>query len=436
MQQAQRVEENPALTLAIAEANRLGLPPVVGFALSDRYPEANRRHYTFMLEGLREVAAALADQGIRFVLRLGEPDRVVLELGRQAALIVCDRGYLRHQRRWRRAVGGGAQCPVVEVETDVVVPTAVASDKAEYAARTLRPKILRQMDRFLQPAGPPLRPVHPSLELDIAGEDPADIPGLLDRLRLAGPVAAVSDWFTGGTGEARRRFQLFLNRSLDPYAAHAHQPQTDHVSMMSPYLHFGQISPVWLARRVREAECGPESRAAFLEELVVRRELAVNFVCHTPDYDAYDGLPDWARETLAAHAADTRPHLYTPAQLEAGQTHDPYWNAAMAEMRATGFMHNYMRMYWGKQVLAWSPSPREAFATLLALNNRYFLDGRDPNSYAGVAWIFGRHDRPWPERPVFGKVRAMTASGLRRKCDIEAYVRKVALRSAASPRSG
>ena len=194
-------------------------------------------------------------------------------------------------------------------------------------------------------------------------------------------------------------------------------------SLLSPYLHFGQISPVEIALRVRRASAGSaRDRAAYLEELIVRRELAVNFVHFNDRYDRYDSLPAWARATLEAHRRDPREHRYSRSQLEAAQTEDRYWNAAMREMRHTGYMHNRMRMYWGKKILEWSPTPEAAYATVLHLNNRYFLDGRDANSYANVAWIFGLHDRPWPERPVFGKVRSMTAGGLERKFDMAGYL--------------
>ena len=195
---------------------------------------------------------------------------------------------------------------------------------------------------------------------------------------------------------------------------------------MSPYLHFGQISPLYLALEVlKKREELQADSAAYLEQLIVRRELAMNFTHFTPDYDTFSCLPHWAKKTLFDHAFDKREHLYSTDELENARTHDPYWNAAMNEMRTTGFMHNYMRMYWGKKVLEWSEGPEEAFETLLHLNNRYFLDGRDPNSYAGVAWIFGQHDRAWSRRPIFGKVRYMSASGLERKCDIRAYVSRV-----------
>ncbi len=435
MQQSQRAAENHALEYAIFRANRLKLPVVVGFGLTDAYPEANLRHYTFMLEGLVETAAALAERGIPLVCRIGEPAQVALGLARQAALLVCDVGYCRHQKSWRAAAARQAPCPVVQVESDVVVPVVAASPKAEYAARTLRPKLQRLLPDYLVPA-PRLTPGRSGLGLDLEGLAIGDgVAGLLKGLKIDRSVGAVSRFFPGGAKAAKERFQDFLNERLGRYARNGNQPQTDDVSGMSPYLHFGQVSPLYLALTLRQhAAVDPADRDAYLEELIVRRELAANFVHHTPDYDRFACLPAWARKTLADHAPDPRPHLYQPPALEAAETHDPYWNAAMQEMTTTGFMHNYMRMYWGKKVLEWSPTPAAAFENLLALNNRYFLDGRDPNSFAGVAWIFGMHDRAWPERAVFGKVRSMTAAGLERKCDIRAYIAKVSRRTAGGKR--
>jgi deoxyribodipyrimidine photo-lyase len=229
--------------------------------------------------------------------------------------------------------------------------------------------------------------------------------------------------FRGGTGEARRRLRTFLGTGLDGYARGRNEPGGFRCSLLSPYLHFGQISPVEVALAVRAAPLAAAAdRRAYLEELIVRRELAANFVNFAPDYDNYGGLPAWARATLERHRLDPRAHVYSPDELAAARTHDCYWNAAMREMVHTGFMHNRMRMYWAKKILEWSPDPEIAFATVLCLNNRYFLDGRDANSYANVAWTFGTHDRPWPERPVFGTVRYMNAKGLERKFDMAAYL--------------
>jgi len=425
MQQSQRAEYNHALEFAVSQANKLDSMLLVAFGLLDDYPEANLRHYTFMLEGLKETRATLASRGIKMVLRRGHPLEVALKLGQRASMIVCDRGYLKHQRDWRMQVAHLAPCPVVQVESDVVVPLEVVSEKAEYAARTIRPKIHRNLETYLVGLKR-TEAKHQSLGLKIKEIDLEDTEGLLRKLKLDHSVPPVSDLFKGGTSQAVKRFDGFVRHRLKYYDQHSNQPQTNDVSHMSPYLHFGQISPLYLALKISRApDSLKASKDAYLEELVVRRELAMNFAFYTADYDAYSCIPGWAQKSLAEHEHDKRDYVYSRRQLENAGTHDPYWNASMLEMRHTGFMHNYMRMYWGKKILEWSVTPQKAFRTTLAINNKYFLDGRDPNSYTGVAWIYGVHDRAWAERPIFGKTRYMAASGLERKCDIAAYVKKV-----------
>lgn len=422
MQQSQRAAFNPALEVAIAAANRLGLPLVVGFGLMVALPRAKARHFAFMLEGLAETAQALRERGICFVIRRGSPDAVALRLAQDAALVICDHGYLRAQKEWRRHVAAAAGRRVLRVEGDVVVPVALASQKTEIGARSLRPKIGRLRDQFLvrhRGQRPRIDGARLSIKSDVSL---ADLPRLLAQLTIdhgIGPVAA----FRGGHSQARQRLRQFVARRLGKYCLARALPGDPQVSMLSPYLHFGQISPVEIALAVRDAQAPDEARASFLEELIVRRELAANFVDTTPDYDRFESLPAWAQRSLALHARDKREHLYDYEALAGARTHDPYWNAAMQEMRLSGFMHNHMRMYWGKKVLEWSPSPQEGYRTLLQLNNSYFLDGRDASSYSNVGWVFGLHDRPWPERPIFGNVRYMNAAGLRRKTDIEVYVR-------------
>jgi len=424
MQQSQRAEMNHALEYAVQEANRLGCGVVAVFGLTDDYPEANLRHYTFMLEGLKEAEQALRKRGIRMIVRRGSPPEVALALGREASLIVCDCGYLRHQRQWRQAAARKAACRVVQVESDLVVPVETASVKAQIGARTLRPRIHRQLAEYLKAVSPV--PVgKPTVGLKIDGIPLADTAALLKTLRIDRSVSPVSEWFKGGAAEARRRFAEFLKNRLARYDQNHNQPQTDDTSHMSPYLHFGQISPIYMALEAIKTAGPKAAKDAFLEELIVRRELACNFTHYTPDYDSIACIPGWAQASLAEHRRDRRPHVYSAEQFENAATHDPYWNAAMREMACTGFMHTYMRMYWGKKILEWSQTPEEGFATTLALNNKYFIDGRDPNSYTGVAWVYGVHDRAWPQRAIYGKVRTMMATGLERKCDIKAYVRKV-----------
>jgi deoxyribodipyrimidine photo-lyase len=426
MQQSQRAEFNHALEYAVQRANDLKQPLLAAFGLMDGYPEANLRHYRFMLEGLRETRQALARRGIRLLVQHGDPDAVALRLGRDASLIVCDRGYLRHQKQWRQRVADEFAGEVVQVESDVIVPVEVASNRAEFAARTLRPKLHRHLPAYLVE----LRATRlrlDSIELRLAAPelDLTDLDATLSRLKLNREVPPVS-LFRGGTSKAKKHLRDFIRRQLPDYGANRNQPQTDHVSHMSKYLHFGQISPVYVALQLATAKNSLKAEYdKFLDELLVRRELAQNFVHYTVDYDRFSCIPGWAQATLRAHALDPRPYQYTRSQLEAAETHDPYWNAAMREMRYTGYMHNYMRMYWGKKILEWGRTPEDAFATALAINNKYFIDGRDANSYANVAWVFGLHDRPWPERAVYGKVRSMAASGLERKADMPAYIRKV-----------
>jgi len=422
MQQSQRASFNHALEFAARRANEHGQGLIVGFGLTDAYPEANERHYAFMLEGLAEVCETLHARGIKFVMRRGEPDEVALALADDASMVVCDRGYLKHQVRWRKRVASEAGKCVVQVEGDAVVPVDVVSDKVEFAARTIRPKIGKRIDDFVE-AISATRLKTSSLPLKVTGDiDPGNPDTVLESLDIDRSVGRVTR-FRGGTSRARRQLSAFLRTHLKGYEEARNDPASPQCSQLSPYLHFGHISPVEVAHKTRGARGTTKADvAAFLEELIVRRELAMNFVRFHRDYDSFRCLPYWARKTLARHQGDKRPHRYTRTELEDADTHDVYWNAAMREMLKTGYMHNYMRMYWGKKVLEWCNTPQYAYSTLLHLNNRYFLDGRDPNSYANVAWIFGLHDRPWTERPVFGKVRYMNASGLERKFDIDAYV--------------
>lgn len=428
LQQANRAHHNPALEYAIAEANRLGLPVVACFGLLDGangFPEANARHYAFLLQGLADAAAGLHKRGIGFVMRKASPAEIAIDLARHAALLVLDRGYLAIQKRWYGEITGAVKTRIVQVEGDVVVPVAVASGKHEYAARTLRPKLHKHLDDYIAPltersvkhkAGRGL----PKTEIDISDPD-----AVLAGMTLDRDVAPVRR-FTGGETEARRRLKAYLAGPFSAYGTDRNRPEAAAASHMSPYLHFGQISPVEIALAVRDTKKGAaEDKASYLEELIIRRELAMNHVNYTEAYESYaHAIPEWARKTLAEQADDPRPHLYSECQLAEGQTHDVYWNAAQAEMRVTGYMHNHLRMYWGKKILEWSPSPEEGFARTLRLNNRYFLDGRDANSFTNVAWVYGLHDRPWARHKIFGTVRYQSENSLR-KFDAKAYLKTV-----------
>ena len=421
MQASQRSEYNHALEFAIERANELDKPLVAYFGITGDFPDANLRHYHFMLEGLCAAARELEDRGIRLVVRLESPEEGAIKLARDASLVVADRGYLRIQKKWRKKVAGSVSCPLIQVETDVIVPVETASPKEDYAAATIRPKIVTRLDRYLVPLRK-RKVKRSSLGLRFRAADPGDADGLVSKLKLDRSVGPVPG-FRGGTGEARRLLTGFIRRRLDDFAERRNDPGFEWLSNMSPYLHFGQISPLHIALKIKKARS--PGTAAYLEELIVRRELSMNFVYYNPGYDSFRCLPDWARKTLSEHSKDRREYVYTRKQLEEAVTHDPYWNAAQREMVLTGKMHGYMRMYWGKKILEWTRTPEQGFRVAVYLNNKYELDGRDPNGFAGVAWCFGKHDRPWAERPVFGKVRYMNDKGLRRKFDIEAYVRRI-----------
>jgi deoxyribodipyrimidine photo-lyase len=312
----------------------------------------------------------------------------------------------------------------VQVETDVVVPLETASEKEEYAAYTIRPKIHEHLDRFLVPLEETLPERH-SLAFDKGNVDLSDISRVLDDVRISRSADAV-ETFHGGASNAEALLDSFIASKLHCYAERRNEPGEDYVSHMSPYLHFGQISPLHIVGRVSQIRAvDQENKDAYLEELVVRRELSMNFCHYNPHYDSLACLPNWAKKTLEEHAGDRREHVYSLNEFDKARTHDPYWNAAQREMVLTGKMHGYMRMYWGKKILEWTPAPDVAHRIALELNNRYEIDGRDPNGYTGVAWCFGKHDRAWAEREIYGKVRYMSAGGLERKFDIDRYVRHV-----------
>ncbi|MBD3291226.1 deoxyribodipyrimidine photo-lyase [candidate division KSB1 bacterium] len=421
MQASQRTLYNHALEYAVQQANDRKKPLVVFFGITEAFPEANERHYYFMLEGLKEVKDSLEERKTKMVVRLQSPEKGVKELAEDADLVITDRGYLIIQKMWRHHAGKNIDCPLIQVESDVIVPVEEAERKEAYSAGTFRPKISKKLNMYLLPISEHA-PKLSSMDFDLESFEIADIDAAISNLKLERSVHK-SRHFHGGLKQAQKHLDDFISNKLDKYADLRNDPTTEYLSQMSPYLHFGQISPLYIALKVLSISSpGAES---YLEELIVRRELSMNFVFYNPDYANYSCLPDWAKKTLSEHRNDAREFVYSKEDWEEAKTHDPYWNAAQREMMITGKMHGYMRMYWGKKILEWSRSPEDAFEIALYLNNKYEIDGRDPNGYAGVAWCFGKHDRAWQERPVFGKTRYMNANGLRRKFDADAYVEKI-----------
>jgi deoxyribodipyrimidine photo-lyase len=420
MQRAQRALDNPALDLAIATGNALGKPVVVYFGLVP-YPCANLRHYQFMVEGLPGTAARLAKRGVGLVIRR-HPDADLAAFCEEVrpAVVIGDENPTREPERWRQALAVRLRVPFWTVDADVIVPTALIPAE-QFAARTIRPKIHAQLERFLVRRREPKADVGWKAPRGLHSLRPDD--DLLEGFLLDRRVAPVAG-FRGGTGEALKALGDFVGHRLAGYGEQRNKPERQGTSRLSPWLHFGHIGPRTVALAVRDADAPAADRDAFLEEFIVRRELAVNFVRSNPRYDSLACAEPWAERTLREHARDRRPYLYTERQLEHAETHDPLWNAAQRQMVATGWMHGYVRMYWGKKILEWSRTPEEAFDVAVRLNDRYELDGRDPNGYAGIAWaIAGKHDRAWgPVRPIYGTVRYMSFASTSKKFDSRAYM--------------
>ena len=419
MSRDQRVRDNWALLYAQRMALQAKAPLAVAVCIAPQFLDAPLRPYAFMLEGLRRVASELEAKNTAFILLSGDPGAQIPKFVLQArcSLLVTDFSPLSISRAWKRAVAGRIAVPMHEVDAHNIVPCRRASEKLEFGAYTFRPKITRLLDEYLDEF-PPLRRHPIPWNAPVAGVAWTSVQTLLKVDRAVGPVASVEP----GEKPALKILKRFLESRLRSYDEAKNDPTLEGQSELSPYLHFGQISAQRVALEVRAAKAG-QSAAGFIEQLIVRRELSDNFCWYNPRYDLFEGFPAWAQKTLNEHRKDKREHLYELSEFEAAATHDELWNAAQREMMRSGKMHAYMRMYWAKKILEWSRSPEEALAIGICLNDRYELDGRDPNGYVGVAWsIGGVHDRAWAERPVFGKIRYMNANGCRRKFDVKAYI--------------
>jgi len=454
MSRDQRVEDNRALEFAlrIAVSERRGF--LVCFCLAPRFLDATLRAYHFMLEGLQETAGTLSERQVPFFLILGDPP---VELPRfleqvEASVCVTDFDPLRIKRKWKEQVATALPIPFYEVDAHNIVPCWEASDKQEYAAKTFRPKILSRLERYLREepwvseeewkqaarfcrdyglltggvliqgstidASVTLTPGE-GKDGDITSIDWQALPSFLQVDSSIPPVS----WIAPGTAAARLMLDTFIHEKFPGYDQNRNDPNQDSLSDLSPYLHFGQISAREVALAVEKSEALKEDKEAFLEQLIVRKELSDNYCYYNPHYDSAEGFPHWAQISLRKHEQDPREYLYAYEQLDRSETHDPLWNAAQNQLVLRGKLHGYLRMYWAKKILEWTPSARIALEYAVRLNDRYNLDGRDPNGYVGCSWaIGGVHDRPWFERPIFGQIRYMSYSGAARKFDVEAFV--------------
>ena len=426
MQRAQRALDNPALDLAVDVANALHQPVVIFFAPVPFYPHANLRHYAFLAQGIPDIAGRARQRGIGFVLR-ADPQHSLLKFCDEvkASIVIGDENPMREPRHWRALAAKRLGVPLWTVDADVIVPSKLL-EKEQYAARIIRPRLQQRLEQFQTAPRNPVAKVEwqaPRGLSALPDDASSDITEAWSGLDCS--VQPV-DSFRGGTTEALKLLAEFVKHKLATYPENHGKPEIDGTSRLSPYLHFGHIGPHTVLHAVLNSKASQPAKDDYINQFLTWRELSINFVHFNPLYDSIECAPDWAHKTLAAHAQDPRPILYTRDQFESAQTHDELWNAAQLQMLHAGWMHNYMRMYWAKKILEWSPSPAVAWQTALYLNDKYFLDGRDPDGYAGVAWaIGGKFDRPWFERPIFGTIRWMSGDTARKKFDAARYIQQM-----------
>jgi len=424
MQSSQRISYNFALKKAIEISNTIKKPLIVLFVIT-KFPNANASHYKFMIEGLKEVSKELRERKIKFSVKINEDifDEFI-NYEKHCDYIVLDKGYLKfHKLLYNKIFSHCEKNKVVQIEDNVVIPVEEASNKEEYSAATFRRKISskideRVLDFYLEDIKINSLNIQFDGEIDLEKTTFEDI---MKKLKLK-EDKVINYSFKGGYSNAFKNLKDFLENKIKYYEEKRNFPELDYQSNLSPYIHFGNISPLEILFHCMKQNY--KSRDAFLEELIVRRELAVNFVYYNKNYDNIFCLNEWAYKTLKEHENDERKFIYSLEELENTKTHDVYWNAAQKEMISTGKMHGYMRMYWGKKIIEWTQKIEDAYNTAIYLNDKYELDGRDANGYTGIAWCFGKHDRAWKERDIFGKIRYMNDKGLERKFDIKKYASK------------
>lgn len=420
MSRDQRVDNNWALLCAQDFALKNKAKLIVVFSLVPDFLEASLRQYSFMIDGLKVVEKKLRKLNIPFYLLLGSPEKniPVFLKKEKAGLLVSDFDPLMIKRKWKDFIKRKISIPFFEVDAHNIVPCWLASPKKEFAAYTFRPKIKKLLQEFLR--------IYPKLKKQKFSSLSKQInwKNVLGSLKVDRSVLPL-DWISAGEENARSDLKKFIKNKLSKYDSCRNDPNKECQSDLSPFFHFGHISSQEVALAVNKSKANKRSKEAFLEELIVRKELSDNFCFYDKNYDTAKCFPDWAKKSLNKHLKDKRDYIYSKKILENAKTHDKLWNAAQKELIVKGKIHGYMRMYWAKKILEWSSSPSSAMKIAIYLNDKYELDGRDPNGYAGIAWsIGGVHDRAWGERKVFGKVRFMSFEGCKSKFDVEKYIKK------------
>jgi len=413
-----RVSDNWSLLVAQQIAIKNKVPLIVCFQFIGNFPDSNIRQNGFLFKGLLETRHTLQKLNIEFLFLQGRPEKVINQLieKRSIGTVVVDHNPLNVYRKRIKRVIGKTDIPFYQVDAHNIVPCWKASGKKEYAAYTIRPKIKNNLKRYLTDIPHVIRHAYGApLMKDLS------LNSLLSGIVQDSTVKEV-DWINPGEIAAKDILSK-LKTKLKGYSSNRNDPTKAALSDLSPYFHFGHIAPQRVAWEIHKSKLQKEDKDAFLEEMIIRRELSDNFCEYEPEYDQFEGFHAWSQKTLNEHRNDEREYIYPLGQFEAAETHDDLWNAAQNEMKITGKMHGYMRMYWAKKILEWTPSPEIAQQIAIDLNDKYELDGRDPNGYTGIAWsIGGIHDRAWFERPIFGKIRYMNYNGCKSKFDVMKYI--------------
>jgi len=425
----QRLENNWALFLASSLAKQYQSQLSIVFCLQFKFLEAQKRQFDFMLAGLKSLDQSLKDYGFSLQILNGEPKTAFSKFYQNSPFgyLVSDFSPLKIKQTWKESLLPFCEkkgIKFLEVDTHNLIPPWILSSKQEYAARTIRPKVHRLKDQFLvqlPEAGKALEGVKPGDALE------SSFFSKINSSYIENQESSSTDYFKhlfSGPKTAKQKLQTFLQSKIQFYKDFRNDPNRKVISELSSFLHFGQISIQEILLQTQKT-ASPNQAESFVEEVLVRRELAENFCFYNSNYDNPNCMPAWAKQTLDEHLKDEREFLYNLKEFEEAKTHDELWNASQKQLVKTGKMHGFLRMYWAKKVLEWTKNYTEAWQILVYLNDKYELDGRDPNGYTGIAWsIGGVHDRPWFERPVFGKIRYMNYNGCKRKFDVKKFIDK------------
>lgn len=413
MSRDQRVLDNWALLYADKLSKDKNCSLKVVFTLVSSFLNAQDKQFTFMLEGLKEVDKNLNKLGIEFILLKGkEPSKEILNYvsKNKVSAVITDFDPLKIKQEWKQEVLKEIKVPFYEVDAHNIIPVWTTSQKQEFAAYTIRPKVNYLLGSYITNFSKIKRREEKKSNID------------WKKIILKKNTYS----FKPGEKEGKKTLNIFIDEKLNEYSRFRNDPSKDFQSNLSPYLHFGQISSQRIALEVMKSNKNEDSKKSFLEELIVRKELSDNYCYYNKNYDNFNGFPDWAKKTLTEHKEDKREYIYSLKELEDYKTHDVLWNAAQKEMVKTGKMHGYLRMYWAKKILEWTKDIKQAQEFAIYLNDKHSLDGRDANGYTGIAWSLGGvHDRAWNERKIFGKIRYMSFNSTSKKFNLKEYLKKI-----------